>query len=378
MQIFGSDGVLMNSRRKLIIVGQTPPPYNGQAKMILQMIDGLRGEFDLLHIRMAYSDSVVSAGKFGFSKIVHLFHLIRETRRALKKHPGSVLYYPPASPNLIPVLRDILFLCVVRPLAGKTVFHFHSGGVSEFISRHAWIKPIAMKAYGCPDLAIELGESCPRDGKFFGARQVFIVPNGIDVPLSVENRESAVSRLKILYVGIHTETKGLFDLLATAGELKRRGVDFEIRTAGLWYTDKERLRFEELRARMDLRDEVQTLGQKTGGDLQSLYAWADVFFFPTFYQWETFGIVQLEAMAYGLPVVASDWPGPKDVVLDGETGFLCPARDTMKFADALQSLAEDRELVVRTGQAGRRRYEQFYTAECFIGKLKQILNEVSV
>jgi glycosyltransferase involved in cell wall biosynthesis len=368
----------MTKPRKLIVVGQTPPPYNGQAKMIQQMIAGLQGEFDLLHIRMAYSDSVVSAGKFGFSKIAHLVHLIRETRRALKQHPGSVLYYPPASPNLIPVLRDILFLCSVRPLAGKTVFHFHSGGVSEFIQRHAWIKSVAMKAYGRPDLAIELGESCPRDGKFFSARQIRIVPNGINIPLPTENRQSAIGNLKILYVGIHTETKGLFDLLATASELKRRGVDFEIRTAGLWYTDKERQRFEELRARMDLQREVQTLEQKTGQDLWALYAWADVFFFPTFYQWETFGIVQLEAMAFGLPVVASDWPGPKDVVLDGETGFLCPAHGTKTFADALQRLAQDRELNARMGRAGRRRYEQFYTAECFIRKLKQIFDEVSV
>ena len=368
----------MSDKRKLIVVGQTPPPHNGQAKMIQQMIDGLRNEFDLLHIRMAYSESVVSAGKFGLSKIAHLFYLIRETRRALKKYPGSVLYYPPASPNLIPVLRDIFFLCAVRPLADKTVFHFHSGGVSEFIQRHAWIRPVAMKAYGCPDLAIELGESCPRDGKFFGARQVCIVPNGIDVAPLAENQKPETGNLKILYVGIHTETKGLFDLLATASELKRRGVNFEVRTAGLWYTDKERLRFEELRARMGLQNEVQTLGQKTGEDLRSLYAWADVFFFPTFYQWETFGIVQLEAMANGLPVVASDWPGPNDVVLDGETGILCPAHDVKAFANALQSLAENRELNVRMGRTGRRRYEQFYTAECFIRKLKQIFDEVSV
>ena len=129
---------------------------------------------------------------------------------------------------------------------------------------------------------------------------------------------------------------------------------------------------------MDLQNEVQTLGQKTGADLWALYAWADVFFFPTFYQWETFGIVQLEAMAYGLPVVASGWPGPKDVVSDGETGILCPAHDVEAFTNALQALAKDRELNVRMGRAGRRRYEQFYTAECFIRKLKQAFDKVRV
>lgn len=366
----------MNNRRKLIVVGQTPPPYNGQAKMIRQMIDGLSGEFDLLHIRMAYSDSVVSAGKFSPSKILHLFHLIRETRRALKENPGAVLYYPPASPNWIPVLRDILFLCAVRPLAGRTVFHFHSGGVSEFIRRHAWLKPAAMKAYGAADMAVELGASCPRDGKYFKARQVRIVPNGIDISLPAGSQKAASGTLKILYVGIHTETKGLFDLLETARELKRRGVAFEIRTAGLWYTEQERCRFDRLRQEYGLESAVLTLGQKTGDELLVLYGWADVFFFPTVYPWETFGIVQLEAMAAGLPVVASDWPGPKDVVLDDVTGLLCPARDVSAFADGLQKLAADHGLIRRLGAAGQARYEQFFTAECFIRKLKQIFNEV--
>jgi len=368
----------MNKRRKLIIVGQTPPPHNGQAKMIQQMIDGLRPEFDLLHIRMAYSDSVVSAGKFGFSKIKHLFDLIRETRQVLKENPGAVLYYPPASPNWIPVLRDIFFLCAVRPLAGKTVFHFHSGGVSEFVRRHAWLKPLVMKAYGNPDLAIELGKSCPQDGAFFGARQVRVVPNGIDVFSSTDNRQSPIGNLRVLYVGIHTESKGLFDLLATASELKRRGVPFEIRTAGLWYTEQERRRFEEMRAQLHLQNEVQTLGQKTGEDLWGLYQWADVFFFPTFYLWETFGIIQLEAMAYQLPVVASDWQGPKDVVVSGETGVLCPVHDINAFADALQSLADNPALRMQMGSAGQIRYQQYFTAECFIRNMKAVFEEVCI
>ena len=68
----------MAEKRKLIVVGQTPPPYNGQAKMIQQMIEGLSGALDLLHIRMAYSDSVSTAGKFSPSKIFHLFHYHRK------------------------------------------------------------------------------------------------------------------------------------------------------------------------------------------------------------------------------------------------------------------------------------------------------------
>lgn len=372
----------MNSCRKLVIVGQTPPPYNGQAKMIRQLLDGLAGEFDLVHVRMAYSDSVVSAGKFGWAKIACLFRLIRQTRRVLKNNPGSVLYYPPASPNLVPVLRDILYLLAVRPLAGKTVFHFHAGGLAEFIRRHGWLKPLALAAYGRADAAIELGPSCPRDGAFLGARRVYRVPNGIDVPGAeqppAQQRPAQRATLHILYVGIHTARKGLFDLLATAEALKQRGVAFEIRTAGLWYDEAERLQFEQRRREAGLEADVVTPGQKTGEELRQLYAWADVFFFPTFYQWETFGLVQLEAMAHSLPVVASDWQGPKDVVADGETGILCPPRNITAFADALQRLANDRALRLQMGRAGRERYRQHFTADCFIRNIRPVFVEVCV
>ncbi len=367
----------MKPERKLIVVGQTPPPYNGQAKMIRLMIDGIQAEFCPVHIRMAYSDSVISAGKFGFSKIRHLFCLIRATRRALKKHPGAVLYYPPASPNLLPVLRDILFLAAVRGLAAKTVLHFHSGGVSDFVQHRSWLRPAAMKAYGCADVAIELGRSCPRDGEFFHARRTRVVPNGLDVPVRTGGEAASDSApFRILYVGIHTETKGLFDLLETARELKQRGVRFEIRTAGLWYTQEEQARFETLRSQWGLEASVQTLGQKTGDGLWSLYGWADVFFFPTFYPWETFGIVQVEAMAYRLPVVASRWQGPVDIVVDGETGFLCPVHDIAAFADALQGLADDRERCIQLGQQGEKRYKENFTAGCFVTRLRQIFEEV--
>ena len=367
----------MMHRRRLIIVGQTPPPFNGQAKMIRLMIDGIQNEFHPVHIRMAYSDSVVSAGKFGFSKIRHLIMLIRKSRQALRKYPGAVLYYPPASPNLLPVLRDVIFLLAVRGRAAKTVLHFHSGGVSKFVQHRRWLSPAAMKAYSDADVAIELGPSCPHDGEFFRARKTWVVPNGLDVPV----RQSLAPVLKaaplrILYVGIHTETKGLFDLLATARKLKQRGVCFEIRTAGLWYTNEEQVRFERLRLQWRLEASVVTLGQKTGEDLWALYAWADVFFFPTFYPWETFGIVQVEAMAYGLPVVASCWQCPKDIVVNGETGFLCAEHDISAFAGVLEKLADNPVLRKRLGAAGQKRYKEKFTADCFINGLKRIFEEV--
>lgn len=75
------------------------------------------------------------------------------------------------------------------------------------------------------------------------------------------------------------------------------------------------------------------VGHQQGDALARWYAAADMFFFPS--TTETFGNVVLEALASGLPAVVSDWGGPQDLVLDGETGFICPGKDIEAFAGAL-------------------------------------------
>ena len=99
-------------------------------------------------------------------------------------------------------------------------------------------------------------------------------------------------------------------------------------------------------------------------------------FFPTHYPWETMGIVQLEAMAHGLPVIASDWQGPKDVVLDEDTGFLRPHNRPDLFAECLKRLARDAVLRNRLGRAGLERYRSMYTEAAFIGRFVEELSHL--
>jgi glycosyltransferase involved in cell wall biosynthesis len=361
-----------DSKIKLVVVGQTPPPFNGQAKMIEVMLRGLTIRYDVRFVRMEFSDSVSTAGKFGFGKIVHLIALIIRTWKALGIRRNRYLYYPPASPNLVPVVRDVLFLLAVRPWCKGLVLQFHAGGVSLYAAQHPFIGRLLQLAYGRMTLGIVQGESCPDDPSYFKAINKVVIPYGID--LKVHSAPQRVGRrFRILYVGIHTADKGLFVLLETAKLLLQCGVDFELHTVGKWYTQTEEKQFLQGVEESGLKNRVLCVGQKTGDDLWQEYAWADVLFFPTHYPWETMGIVQLEAMAYGLPVVASDWQGPKDVVIEGETGFLCSADDPSAFADRLQQLAKDPALCGRMGATGRARYESMYTVEQYMHRLNKAL-----
>jgi glycosyltransferase involved in cell wall biosynthesis len=77
----------------------------------------------------------------------------------------------------------------------------------------------------------------------------------------------------------------------------------------------------------------------------------------------------LEAMAMGLPVVTTDVAGTKELVIDGQTGFVIPQGDAVGFADALIALADDPPLRTRLARAGRARVEREFS---FSGRLEQV------
>jgi glycosyltransferase involved in cell wall biosynthesis len=94
-------------------------------------------------------------------------------------------------------------------------------------------------------------------------------------------------------------------------------------------------------------------------DLVGLYNEAAVFACPSIY--EPFGIINLEAMACETPVVACAVGGIKEVVVDGETGFLVPPQDPDRLAAALSKVLDDPDLAARMGRAGRARVLEHFT-----------------
>jgi len=118
---------------------------------------------------------------------------------------------------------------------------------------------------------------------------------------------------------------------------------------------------------------VRWLGPIT--DIAGLLASAHIACQPSSYR-EGLPKSALEAMAAGKPLVATDIPGCREAVVDGETGFLVPARDAMALAQALAKLIDDPILRVRMGAAGRARVEQNFTDAIICEKTFAVYNRV--
>jgi D-inositol-3-phosphate glycosyltransferase len=114
--------------------------------------------------------------------------------------------------------------------------------------------------------------------------------------------------------------------------------------------DKEMERLKELRARLGIADLVTFLGAQAQDTLPDHYSAADVVVMPSYY--ESFGMVALEAMACGTPVIASQVGGLAFTVQDGVTGFLVPERDPVALAEKITLLLKDQTLRTKLGAQG--------------------------
>jgi phosphatidylinositol alpha-mannosyltransferase len=178
-----------------------------------------------------------------------------------------------------------------------------------------------------------------------------IIPNGVDLDLYADAEpfdELRDGTLNILFVGRFEERKGLGHLLRAYHRLRKRRVDARLLVVGTGPKAREYRRFVGLRG---IRD-VEFLGRVSDHDKARYFASADIFCAPATGQ-ESFGIVLLEAMAAGVPIVASDIHGYKQVVQRNVQGLLVEPKNQRALAAALYALARDPDLRHEMGEAGR-------------------------
>lgn len=198
------------------------------------------------------------------------------------------------------------------------------------------------------------------------ARRVAVIPHGVDLArygsLSPAQERVAhriraeVAGPRLLFVGRFVYYKGL-DVL----------IDAMTRCPGTLILVGDGPLESELRrqvARIGLESRVMFAGRVSADDLPAYYRASDVFVLPSVAETETYGLVQIEAMASGVPVVSTNLPtGVPWVNQDGVTGLIVPPRDPVALGDALARLARDTSLRETLGGNGRRRAEAIFSRE---------------
>jgi phosphatidylinositol alpha-mannosyltransferase len=267
---------------------------------------------------------------------------------ALRRHLADGRYdvvhvHCPLSPSL-PMLA-------IRASRQPVVGTFHSVSDSHLAFR--LFRPILLPYYRRLDCVIAVSEAARADVLQNFPGPITIVPNGVDTA----RFQSGVAPLRrysagvptILYVGRFDPRKGLPELIEACGRLADEGLGFRLILVGDGRLRPALTRLAERR----IPGRVVFEGQVPHASLPQYYATADVFCSPARGS-ESFGLVLLEAMAVGVPVVASDIPGYRTVLTHGSEGILVPPRDPAALARALGLLLRDPALRESLGAAGAR------------------------
>ena len=211
------------SKPVVLLMGQTAPPWHGQAVATQILFEHDWPEFEVHRLRMEFSEEMDEVGRFQWKKIRHLITLIRSARSILRKNPNCILLYPPASAKWIPFLRDVVFLELVRYLAGSTVFIYHASGLPVFIQRNAFTHWLGRRVYGGAEVSLEVAQEKVPPHSVFEARSYQWCPCAINVPHLERRVKCADERHVALFVGSLQEGKGVLEILLTAALLRERG-----------------------------------------------------------------------------------------------------------------------------------------------------------
>lgn len=327
-----------------------------------------------------------------------------KTRTESEKDVIKVLRYKPwgflqnvSSPGVETLLKAFsVNLAFVRDLIESDIVHTHTwytnlagfyakqlydiklvSTVHSLEPKRPWKREAMGNAYRLSGWAEETGlKSCDKviavskDDKkdiieCYGIEEgrVEVIPNGVDIRKYRRRENSSilekyrVMKPYVLFLGRLSRQKGVFDAVEASRRLPK-GVKLVLVTGK---ADEKGLE-EELAKRVNDRENILWVNKMlTEAEVVALCSGCEVFLSPSVY--EPFGIMNLEAMACSRPVVSTRVGGIKDVVVDGETGFLVDPGSPEDLAEAVNKILFDKALAEKMGRAGRMRVAKEFSWE---------------
>ena len=263
------------------------------------------------------------------------------------------------------------------------VLNFH-GAELLLIRKKKWVKPLLKFAIGQAQAVF--ANSSFTASKIKALRNVDVEWSPYGTTLEFGNRNSEFGmephpingKFKILFVGRHIERKGIRYLIEAAKYLPRD--QFEIRIVGVGDLTEELKKLASESATPNSAEIIFT-GKLSPEALANEYRTANVFTLPAIVDskgdTEGLGVVLIEAMELGLPIVASNVGGIPDVVVDGVSGILVPEKDPQALASAYKRLAAEPELVKQLLAGSRKRIAECFTWDGIIERQIAVYNKLA-
>ena len=295
---------------------------------LLQFLKKKKKSYDLIHVSTRFFETAWWAP---------LYALFSKTPIILTDHCA---YHPVHHNKTIRVIArsiDKAFIPLILKLY-KDIFATNKA-TQAFLKKS--LKTESKVLYGGVDTG-KFSPSRPRHPESFGKTQDKLREGSSSVEDSSAKPQNHKRRITITYVGRMIESKGVLQLFKVA--TRHPEYDFNFAGPGALYTSLQQV------LQKDTYPHIHLLGSKTKAEVIDILKSSDIFVHPSFHH-EGFPNSILEAGAMGLPVIATDVGGTREIIIDGETGYIIPQKDERALEEAVMILANHKGLREDLGKA---------------------------
>jgi colanic acid/amylovoran biosynthesis glycosyltransferase len=350
---------LSSPRRKVLHI-HASAILGGTELRAFQIADRLKADFDFAVLFHAQSGRICDAYlDAGIPYWVVKFPRILPALRHIRQFRPDVIHIFGMKTNLL--WRPILFSLGYRNLIG------HIAGLTNVGTEPGWLR-IKLDLWTHYLLKVYVSNSrCVAERLIaFGFRpdKVIVIHNGIEIPASKPSHPGQQPP-SILSVGNLRKVKGQRFLIEALTALRDRQFDFAASIVG---TGPDAAELEAQTKAAGLSTQVRFLGEMDNAALLRLMREADLFVLLSLS--EGVSGAAIEAMAQGLPVVATNVGGMSELITSGQEGFIVPAADSRAAAEPLSQLLADPELRTRMGEAAYKKVQSEFNISQMINAYK--------
>jgi len=352
----------MTKKVKILYLIQLPPPVHGVSTInefvFHNALINENIEKHLLEIK--FSNDITELRRPTLAKIIQYFKLILQLSKNLKEINPDYVYF-----SIMPVgkgfWRDLVFVRQIRNRGIRLIYHLHNRGIEQG-SGNSILRKLYRYVFH-DSIVIHLSEKLLRQEILrlkLKTIQTVVIPNGVP-RVNFKSHENQDTSTRLLYISNLFPAKGIFELLHIMNDLQKEHAGFRLRIAGTFWRSKYMVKMKGMIDRYGLNEVISLEGPVYGDEKWKLYQDADVFIFPSQFKEECFPLVVLEAMQFGLPVIASRIGAIPEIIEHGVHGLLFHPADRAGFVRAIKEIIGQKDQMQKMGLAAREKYLEHYT-----------------
>jgi glycosyltransferase involved in cell wall biosynthesis len=349
------------TKKNILFVMQFPPPVHGVSVMNIIIRDSqlINSHVNCEYINLATTKDIKDLRKSQLVKyfltLKILFLLIY---KLIVKRYDNV--YITIFPFGFAFYKDAVMVLAAKIFRKKVLLHLHTYGFKSNSEKSKLVKQFYKLVFKNTQ-AICLSEALIEDIETIYSGKVYILPNGIPQVNFDNNYTIHDGTVRLLYLSNLIKGKGILLILESLTLLVKRDVHFKLRVVGS-EGDLNYQQLSEYINRHSLQNYVELVGPKHGSEKFDEYKGADIFLLPSNY--DTFGLVLLEAMQFGVPCIASNIGAIPDL-LGGGRGILLKELSALELANAIEFLIKNPNERLKMSSLGFNFFTSNFTVEVF-------------